>query len=276
MKKNTRRRTTTTTSTTTTTWRRTIIRTRRRTSTTRRRRRRKQEQQQQQGWGQRYANEKTQIILKQQICLIVQSVARLSEVTSWHIHTFSSSRWARRLQLVTSRLHKQVSAPHPPRLYQRVSLWRRFWKVSRRRRVPTASLAEELQKHHLFIIIISLSDSWRLIAQMHTHTHAGLWILNTPFQTHDSLFFIRCFTRVVFLLFVSPGIPSSGPVTRTSSSTSKSRPGRWWRCVRWTERRSAGTTSPSSPWRWVRHAPSHLINTFLSLNQSEELYFYLF
>ena len=105
---------------------------------------------------------------------------RSVEVTSWHIHTFSSSRWERRLHLVTSRLHKQVSAPHPPRLYQRVALRRRFWKVGRRRRVPGASLAKDTQTNiicsfFLFIIIISPSDSWRLIAQMHTHTR---WIID--------------------------------------------------------------------------------------------------
>lgn len=199
-------------------------------------------------------------------------------MTSWHIHTFSSNRWERRLQLVNSRWHKQVSAPHPPRLYQRVSLWRRFWKVGQRRRVPTASLAEEELQRTSSAASYYYYFAFRQLTAYRTdaHTHAGLWILKTPFQTRQFVFFIWRFTRVVFFLFVSPGIPSSGPVTRTSSSTSKSHPGRWWRCVGWTERRSAGTTSPSSPWKWVRHAPSHLINTFLSLNQSKELYFYLF
>lgn len=112
-------------------------------------------------------------------------------MTSWHIHTFSSYRWERRLQLVTSRWHKQVSTPHPPRLYQRVSLWRRFWKVGQRRRVPGASLAEEELQRKSSAASYYYYFAFRQLTAYRTdaHTQAGLWILKTPFQTRQFVFY---------------------------------------------------------------------------------------
>lgn len=70
-------------------------------------------------------------------------------------------------------------------------------------------------------------------------------------------------TRLCHL--VSPGTPSRGPATQTNSFTLKSLLARWWRCVRWTGRRLAGTTSQSWPWRWVSVLATSVKTSFTAM-----------
>lgn len=112
-----------------------------------------------------------------------------------------------------------------------------------------AEEADTLIKSYLEPLLIVPSGVSSLTSY-HTHNAVCTHYPMNPLKLHRGAFYLSLLSLCHHL--VSPGTPSTDPVTPTSTSTSKSPPGHWWRCARWTERKSAGTTSPSSPWRWVR------------------------
>lgn len=172
-------------------------------------------------------------------------------------------------------------------LSQHVSLRGVFWKAAHddRRRSNTTlcsfvCLMSVWQKRQiLWLRLVSGSSFYWVFRSCqadglsHRHTHGAhtldwkrvrAWPSDRVTLGERNLF-SSDLTRLCHL--VSPGTPSRGPATQRNSFTLKSLLARWWRCVRWTGRRLAGTTSQSWPWRWVSVLPISVTTSFNTIKR---------